>query len=56
VLVPDKPAWRYGVSGSSWFFYPGSHAILQRQQGDWNQAIDAAFQSIDQRLARRRAA
>lgn len=46
VLVPDKPAWRYGVSGDRWYWYPGKHAVLHRQKGNWNQAIDAAFEAL----------
>lgn len=49
VLVPDKPAWRYGTTGRSWYWYPGSHAVLHRQNanfGNWNTAIDDAFASL----------
>lgn len=36
VLVPSKPAWRYGISGEEWFLYRHKNAVLARQQGsDW---------------------
>lgn len=38
VLVPSRPAWRYGMESDSWFLYP--EARLYRQQGDdWSAAV-----------------
>lgn len=39
VMVPSKPAWRYGLRSESWFWYPHSNARLLRQYGDdWTPA------------------
>lgn len=39
VLVPDKPAWRYGLEGDEWFWY-GENAKLYRREGPkWDDAI-----------------
>lgn len=50
VLTPSKPAWRYGVregSGDHWYWYPGGHAILHRQQGDdWTRAINEIEEAL----------
>lgn len=57
VLVPSKPDWRMGQTGSSWIWYPGSHCTLHRQIGnDWNAVVDSAMASIDARLSRKEAA
>ena len=42
VLTPSRPAWRYGVKGDRWVWYPGEHAQLYRQDGnDWAPAVAA---------------
>jgi len=39
VLVPDKPAWRYGLEGDEWFWY-GENAKLYRRNGtNWEDSI-----------------
>lgn len=41
VLVPDKPAWRYGLTGARWYWY-GDKARLFRRKGEkWDDAITA---------------
>jgi tetratricopeptide (TPR) repeat protein len=36
-LVPDKPAWRYGLKGKRHYWYPGGHCRLFRQKdGAWD--------------------
>jgi tetratricopeptide (TPR) repeat protein len=47
VLVPSKPAWRYGLQGSEWFLYPGPHARLHRQKGDsWEEAVHSTVEAL----------
>jgi hypothetical protein len=38
VLVPDKPAWRYGIEGSRWDWY-GPHATLHRGESNVEEAL-----------------
>ena len=49
VLVPTKCAWRYGTTDTDWYWYPGPHAQLLRQDpasNSWEPAIAAAVQAI----------
>lgn len=41
VLVPEKAAWRYGLEGTRWYWYPDDNIRLYRQQGEsWDHALD----------------
>lgn len=47
VLVPDKPAWRYGLTGDDWYWY-GENAKLYRREGmDWRSATSKLFFDMD---------
>ena len=47
VLVPDKPAWRYGLEGSEWFWY-GENAKLYRRPGpEWEPALRELFSDLE---------
>jgi len=51
VLVPSKPAWRYGLTGERWFLYPDNAVRLYRQQGeDWSAAVAALREDLDATL------
>lgn len=39
VLVPDKPAWRYGLSGEQWFWYGARAQLFRRSGAKWDEAI-----------------
>ena len=46
VLVPNAPAWRYGLEGTDWFWYP-ENATLHRRPGDsWAPAIQACTEHL----------
>lgn len=39
VMVPSKPAWRYGLSGEDWYWYNQPNVRLLRQSGEsWGPA------------------
>ena len=41
VLVPQKAAWRYGLEGRRWFWYPDENIRLYRQQDEsWDVALE----------------
>ncbi len=41
VLVPDKPAWRYGLEGADWYWYGKNATLYRRKAGEtWRPAID----------------
>lgn len=45
VLVPDKPAWRYGLEGKDWYWY--ENAQLYRRPGeDWKPAVKACARDL----------
>ncbi len=47
VLVPDKPAWRYGLEGSDWYWY-GPNATLYRRPGaSWAPAVQNLKRDLD---------
>lgn len=48
-LVPDKPAWRYGVKGKRHFWYQGKQIRLFRQApGEpWSKAVEAAAKHLE---------
>lgn len=49
VLVPSKCAWRYGLEEEAWYWYPGPHAKLYRQDrdtGSWEKAVSATVADI----------
>jgi hypothetical protein len=39
VLVPSKPAWRYGVSGDKMLFYPSVRMYRQAEGEDWSNVL-----------------
>lgn len=39
VLVPSKPAWRYGVSGDRMLFYPSVRMFRQAEGEDWSEVL-----------------
>jgi tetratricopeptide (TPR) repeat protein len=48
VLVPSKPAWRYGLTNTQWFLYPDKNVRLYRQQGtDWGPAMAEVLEVLD---------
>lgn len=48
VLVPDKPAWRYGLEGDSWYWYPREGVKLYRRSGQsWADATQKLFMDQD---------
>lgn len=48
VLAPSRPAWRYGLTSSSWYWYPHDRCRIYRQQGeDWAPAIEAMLADLD---------
>lgn len=47
VLVPHKTAWRYGLTGSQWAWYPGDHAVLHRQTDSWDSALTQIHGALD---------
>lgn len=51
VMTPSRPAWRYGLSGEEWFWYPHPNARLLRQVGeDWRPASTALVDSLGARF------
>jgi tetratricopeptide (TPR) repeat protein len=52
VLVPSKPAWRYGANKSEeWYWYPHKNARLLRQQGnDWTPAFSRLYEAQESGL------
>jgi tetratricopeptide (TPR) repeat protein len=51
VMTPSRPAWRYGLRGESWFWYPHPNARLLRQVGDdWRPASTALVESLGARF------
>lgn len=47
VLVPDKPAWRYGLSGSDWYWYGSNATLYRRGKGEsWKPAIDRLLRDM----------
>lgn len=51
VLAPSRPAWRYGVSGKTWQWYPHQNARLLRQIGeDWHPAVSALKEALEARF------
>lgn len=51
VMTPSRPAWRYGIRGESWFWYPHPDARLLRQVGDdWRPASTALVESLGARF------
>lgn len=48
VLVPDKPAWRYGLNATSWYWYWGHGVTLWRRDGaDWGPTIEKLCFSME---------
>lgn len=39
VLVPDKPAWRYGLTGDDWYWYGENAKLYRRESTAWDDAI-----------------
>ena len=51
VLVPSKPAWRYGLTGEEWFLDPHPAIRLHRQEGDnWTTAVNTLMEALDEAL------
>ena len=50
VLTPTRVAWRYGLEGESWYWYPGADAKLYRQErGDsWARVVAKVVADINQ--------
>ena len=40
VLVPDKPAWRYGISGERMLWYPSPKLYRQGKDENWARVIE----------------
>lgn len=57
VLTPSKPAWRYGLQGETWMWYPHRNARLLRQEAnDWRPASTALANALEARFFAREAA
>lgn len=57
VMVPSKPAWRYGLTGERWNWYPHPNARLLRQHGsDWGPPSAVLHESLQARFFAREAA
>ncbi len=53
VIVPSKPAWRYGLTGESWFWYDHPNVRLLRQSGDsWSPAATRLAELLQARPLR----
>jgi tetratricopeptide (TPR) repeat protein len=39
VLVPSKPAWRYGIAGERMLFYPSVRMFRQADGEDWSEVL-----------------
>lgn len=39
VLVPNKPAWRYGITGDRMLFYPSTRLYRQGKDEDWSEVL-----------------
>jgi tetratricopeptide (TPR) repeat protein len=51
VMVPSKPAWRYGLTGERWNWYPHPNARLLRQHGsDWGPPSTVLHESLQARF------
>jgi tetratricopeptide (TPR) repeat protein len=51
VLTPSRPAWRYGLTGEQWNWYPLPNVRLLRQTGDnWEPAFTALKESLQAHL------
>lgn len=51
VLTPSRPAWRYGISGDTWTWYPSPNTRLLRQLNeDWEPAFTTLKESLQARL------
>lgn len=47
VLVPSRPAWRYGLHGTDWYWYPSGRAHLHRQIGnEWAFAVKSTEEAL----------
>jgi hypothetical protein len=48
VLAPRKCAWRYGLKGKEWYWYPGAKTRLfrQTQDDDWSKPIEQLWQHL----------
>ena len=42
VLTPKRPAWRYGLKGKRWYWYPSKNVSLFRahQDGAWEEPVN----------------
>lgn len=50
VMTPSRPDWRLGLSGETWYWYPGSNTRLLRQQGQsWQPALQRLFELLQAR-------
>lgn len=57
VMTPSKPAWRYGITGDTWKWYPTKQARLLRQQGsDWGPPSSVLREALQARFFHERAA
>lgn len=53
VMTPSRPAWRYGLSGDQWYWYPHPQARLLRQEAsDWRPAATVLVNSLGARFFR----
>lgn len=51
VMTPSKPAWRYGLTGETWNWYPSPNARLLRQTEDnFGPAFETLKESLQARL------
>ena len=51
VLTPSKPAWRYGITGESWYWYNHPNARLLRQHGsDWGPPASILTEALQARF------
>jgi tetratricopeptide (TPR) repeat protein len=51
VLTPSRPAWRYGLTGETWNWYPHPAARLLRQHGsDWGPPVSILSEALQARF------
>lgn len=51
VMTPSRPAWRYGLTGETWYWYPHSNVRLLRQVAeDWRPTATELVKSLEARF------
>ena len=52
ILLQKNPEWRWGLDGSTTFWYPSARLFRQQKQGDWEEVLEQVKQSLIKQLER----